>query len=123
MNLMRYKIQQDKGKYCLKGCDDGDLVDYSAYAALEARCQRFEAALKETSVDRPCRHYDNPALCKICNPPASETDCGHGKFFEINCPQCEARMGLAAKAPDRKWENTTAATDDVLKKYFAKETD
>ena len=42
--LNRYKIQQDKGKYCLKGCDDGDLVDYSAYAALEARCVAAEQA-------------------------------------------------------------------------------
>lgn len=28
--IHRYKIQQDKGQYCLKGCDNGDLTDYSA---------------------------------------------------------------------------------------------
>jgi hypothetical protein len=33
-NVVRYKVQQDHGKYCLKGCDDGDLVDWSAYEAL-----------------------------------------------------------------------------------------
>lgn len=33
------------------------------------RNRELESALKETSVDRPCRHYDNPALCKICNQP------------------------------------------------------
>lgn len=32
----RYKIQQDKGKYCLKGCDDGDLMDYASHEALFA---------------------------------------------------------------------------------------
>lgn len=31
---MRYKIQQNKGKYCLKGCADGDLVDTSSYLRL-----------------------------------------------------------------------------------------
>lgn len=36
-NLMRYKVQQDQGQYCLKGCPDGDLVDYSAYEALLRR--------------------------------------------------------------------------------------
>lgn len=41
----RYKIQQDKGQYCLKGCDDGDLVDYSAYAAMEERARTAEARL------------------------------------------------------------------------------
>jgi hypothetical protein len=33
---LRYKIQQNKGIYCLKGCEDGDLVDYSEYARLSA---------------------------------------------------------------------------------------
>lgn len=37
-NVTRYKVVQDKGEYCLKGCPDGDLVDFSAYAALLNRC-------------------------------------------------------------------------------------
>lgn len=41
----RYKVQQDQGKYCLKGCDDGDLVDYAAYAAMEERARTAEARL------------------------------------------------------------------------------
>ena len=42
--LNRYKIQQDKGRYCLKGCDDGDLVDYSAYAALAEQYASYREA-------------------------------------------------------------------------------
>jgi len=34
MKVQRYKIQQDKGQYCLKGCDDGDLMDYASHRAL-----------------------------------------------------------------------------------------
>lgn len=37
-NVTRYKVVQDKGEYCLKGCPDGDLVDFSAYAALLNGC-------------------------------------------------------------------------------------
>lgn len=33
----RYRVQQDKGEYALKGCDDGDLVDWSAYEELLRR--------------------------------------------------------------------------------------
>jgi hypothetical protein len=47
VKVQRYKIQQDKGIYCLKGCDDGDLVDYSAYAALEAKLNERSAQLIE----------------------------------------------------------------------------
>jgi hypothetical protein len=36
-NVQRYKVQQDKGIYALKGCPDGDLVDWSAYEALLQR--------------------------------------------------------------------------------------
>lgn len=32
--IQRYKIQQAKGQYCLKGCDDGDLMDYASHAAI-----------------------------------------------------------------------------------------
>jgi len=43
MNVVRYKIQQRNGEYCLKAQPDGDLVDYSAYKALmEKRGQRAE---------------------------------------------------------------------------------
>lgn len=42
-NVRRYKVQQDKGIYCLKGCDDGDLVDYSAYEALLRRLNQPSA--------------------------------------------------------------------------------
>lgn len=33
----RYKVQQDNGEYALKGCADGDLVDYNTYEALLRR--------------------------------------------------------------------------------------
>jgi hypothetical protein len=36
-NAFRYKVQQDQGEYCLKICDDGDLVDWSSYEALLRR--------------------------------------------------------------------------------------
>jgi len=36
MIVCRYKIQQDRGDFCLKGCPDGDLTDYA----------NFDAALK-----------------------------------------------------------------------------
>jgi hypothetical protein len=36
-NAFRYKIQQNQGEYCLKMCDDGDLVDWSSYEALLRR--------------------------------------------------------------------------------------
>lgn len=42
LNVTRYKVQQDKGVYCLKGCADGDLVDYSAYEALLRRLDTSE---------------------------------------------------------------------------------
>ena len=37
---IRYKVQQDKGEYCLKACADGDLVDWSSYAALETAVRK-----------------------------------------------------------------------------------
>lgn len=36
----RYRVQQDRGEYALKECADGDLVDYSAYAALLREVQQ-----------------------------------------------------------------------------------
>ena len=49
--LIRYKVQQDKGVYCLKGCDDGDLVDYSAFAVLKADFDRLTAELAEAMAE------------------------------------------------------------------------
>jgi hypothetical protein len=62
----RYRVQQDKGEYCLKGCADGDLVDYSAYEALLRRfdqpphlkapvCVYCEAGMQKVKEDL---HYD-----------------------------------------------------------------
>ena len=66
--LMRYKVQQDKGQYCLKGCDDGDLVDYSRYAfdlaaarelvsqlegALRWMCNKFGGQMEDGPYDPP----------------------------------------------------------------------
>lgn len=42
----RYKVQQDKGIYCLKGCDDGDLVDWGEYEALQRRLADCELSLR-----------------------------------------------------------------------------
>lgn len=119
--LNRYKIQQDKGKYCLKGCDDGDLVDYSAYAALEARCRadqvgvlnerklrhiaedriaEFEAtlrnvqsALKSGSIEcDDMRVIDNMINDALAGF-TPETDCGHGQITETGCPSCDRKLG------------------------------
>lgn len=37
MTPTRYRIQQNSGEYCLKGCDDGDLMDYTEHAAIVER--------------------------------------------------------------------------------------
>lgn len=42
----RYKIQQDKGHYCLKRCADGDLMDYAEHVAIVERLQRQVAELE-----------------------------------------------------------------------------
>jgi hypothetical protein len=68
----RYKIQQNKGEYCLKGCDDGDLVDYSSYAALEARCRRLDETL--TEMEQPS--MIGPALTKRGDKEAAPWDRG-----------------------------------------------
>ncbi len=80
MNLMRYKIQQDKGKYCLKGCDDGDLVDYSAYAALEARCRDFEPIVRTVaSLDLGPKGYCSGELSVLREAARSALETGGGK--------------------------------------------
>jgi hypothetical protein len=91
------------------------------------RIRELEAALRKIVSDGD---YTAPEGMKriaiealnplIAVPSTLETDCGHGKFFEVNCPTCDKKMGLPAKEPERKWENTTAATEDVLGKYFEK---
>jgi hypothetical protein len=45
--LMRYKVQQDKGEYALKGCDDGDLVDYDEYAKVQRELKTARESLRE----------------------------------------------------------------------------
>lgn len=50
-NVTRYKVVQDKGEYCLKGCPDGDLVDFSAYAALLAK-----SSGEPVAKPNPCRN-------------------------------------------------------------------
>lgn len=45
MKVQRYTIQQDKGEYCLKACEDGCLVDYFAYADMAERARAAEARL------------------------------------------------------------------------------
>jgi hypothetical protein len=46
-NPIRYRIQQDKGEYCLKGCDDGDLVDWGEYAVLQREIERQDKLIAE----------------------------------------------------------------------------
>ena len=70
--LIRYKVQQDKGVYCLKGCDDGDLVDYSAFAVLKADFDRLTAELAETQL--LTTRDDYAALERICNEMARDMD-------------------------------------------------
>lgn len=67
-NVTRYKVVQDKGEYCLKGCPDGDLVDFSAYAALLNRC------------NTPTKAAIRPRFCQcgIIAPPSG-----------VKCARCE----------------------------------
>ena len=62
---MRYKVQQDKGVYALKGCEDGDLVDYSEYARLERELAELQAPQEATGAcncgDRWVHATDCPA--------------------------------------------------------------
>lgn len=75
----RYKVQQDQGKYCLKGCDDGDLVDWSAYEALQRELEHREKYLAQFDlVPKPAS-----ALETRREGPPSPTGV-------ITCAECEA---------------------------------
>lgn len=56
--VRRYRIQQDRGRYCLKGCDDGDLVDWGEYAALQRQLATLRAALHTIATDCEERPID-----------------------------------------------------------------
>ena len=51
----RYRIQQDMGQYCLKQCDDGDLVDY---AEAKAIIERLTAELAKARDDLAVNTHD-----------------------------------------------------------------
>lgn len=60
--VVRYKIQQDKGQYCLKACEDGDLVDYAEYEALRRR-QHVMVNLDALDAIRKAHAEDNQGQC------------------------------------------------------------
>jgi hypothetical protein len=64
--IQRYKIQQDKGQYCLKGCDDGDLMDYASH---EAIVHKLEAALREYGAH-------DTETCAMFGPQMEPCSCG-----------------------------------------------
>lgn len=61
---MRYRIQQDKGDYCLKGCADGDLMDYAEHAHIVERLQALLSCAYQLAgfYDAPVRFLDAFAL-------------------------------------------------------------
>jgi hypothetical protein len=50
MTVKRYTIQQTAGDYCLKGCHDGDLVDWTSYDALAAELENERMKLDACGV-------------------------------------------------------------------------
>ena len=54
--VMRYKVQQEPAGYNLKGCDDGDLVDYSAYRELEWALQEATNIMWDMAESGWCMH-------------------------------------------------------------------
>jgi len=68
-----------------------------------------ERLLNGTALETACEYCDGQGheaqkICVQCDGSGvirpAETDCGHGNFFEINCPQCETRMGLTVNRRD-----------------------